>query len=164
MTVTVRLACRAAAEPPPAPPVPRWSPTAQLLALAHAIERATEDGLAARAHLARCLGLSRARLTQVAALMFLAPDIQEQIATGAVLLCERGLRQAAACADWDRQRAMVRAMVDVSNSAIDIVDSESVSPRHRLSASTKLGGCRSPSQDVGASRAKKSRQTICRER
>lgn len=107
MTVTLRLVPGAAPAPAAGPP-PRWSPTAQLLALAHAIERATEDGLAARAHLARCLGLSRARLTQVAALVFLAPDIQEQIAVGQVVLSEHRLRRVAADADWGAQRRLLR--------------------------------------------------------
>lgn len=106
MTVPLRLA-QPAAPAPPAPPPSRWSSTAQLLALAHAIERATEDGLAARAHLARCLGLSRARLTQVAALVFLAPDIQERIAGGGLRLSEHALRGVATLSDWDAQRAAV---------------------------------------------------------
>jgi hypothetical protein len=81
-----------------------------LLALAHAIERATEEGLAARSHLARCLGLSRARLTQVAELVFLAPDIQQMIATGQLGLSEHALRAIATMNDWEAQRQRLRGL------------------------------------------------------
>lgn len=107
MTVTLQLGRPTPARPDPVP-APRWSPTAQLLALAHAIDRATEGGLACRAHLARTLGLSRARLTQVASLVFLAPGIQEQVATGQLDLSEHSLRRIASLVDWDAQRRAIR--------------------------------------------------------
>lgn len=107
MTVTLQLGRPTPARPDPVP-APRWSATAQLLALAHAIDRATEDGLACRAHLARRLGLSRARLTQVASLVFLAPDIQEQIATGQLDISDHALRRIATLVDWDEQRRALR--------------------------------------------------------
>lgn len=103
MTVTLQLGRPTPARPDPVP-APRWSATAQLLALAHAIDRATEGGLACRAHLARSLGLSRARLTQVASLVFLAPDIQEHLASGALDVSEHHLRKIATLVDWEAQR------------------------------------------------------------
>ena len=53
-----------------------------ILVLAHQIERAVEQGRArSYADVARSLGLTRARLTQIMALLLLAPSIQETILT-----------------------------------------------------------------------------------
>ena len=54
----------------------------KILVLAHQIERAVEEGRArSYADVARSLGLTRARLTQIMALLLLAPSIQETILT-----------------------------------------------------------------------------------
>ena len=54
----------------------------KLLVLAHQIERAVEEGRAGSyADVARSLGLTRARLTQIMALLLLAPSIQQTILT-----------------------------------------------------------------------------------
>lgn len=84
------------------------SPIARLLVLAHAIERATEDGSATRAEIARALGFSRARLTQIANLAFLAPDLQAALIEAREPIPERALRRLACLLDWDMQRALGR--------------------------------------------------------
>lgn len=91
-----------------APPSPRPDAVpeiVQLLALAHAVERATEDGVATRATVARALGLTRARLTQVCLLAFLAPAIQAELiaSRSGARVTERALRVVVAELDWGRQ-------------------------------------------------------------
>jgi hypothetical protein len=83
---------------------------ARLLALAHEIERRIRarelDDLA---HAARVLGLTRARVTQIANLMLLAPQIQEAIlamssaAVGRDRSTERTLRAIVAEPVWEHQ-------------------------------------------------------------
>jgi hypothetical protein len=64
------------------------------------------------AGLARLVGVSRARLTQIANLTLLAPDIQEAIlflpplVKGRDPITERHLRPLVAEPDWQRQRAL----------------------------------------------------------
>jgi len=61
-------------------PVRRPARVAIMLALAHKIQNAIDRGAVQdRAEVARRLGLSRARLTQLIDLTLLAPDIQERI-------------------------------------------------------------------------------------
>lgn len=65
---------------PPPEPVRRPVRVAVMLALAHKIEDTIDRGVVRdRAEVARRLGLTRARLTQLMDLTLLAPDIQEQI-------------------------------------------------------------------------------------
>ncbi|MCD6404310.1 MAG: hypothetical protein J7M19_00625 [Planctomycetes bacterium] len=67
-----------ATKAPTAPPaIPR---VARLLALAHHLETQVRTGTVKDyAELASLLGVSRARITQLLNLLFLAPDIQEEI-------------------------------------------------------------------------------------
>ena len=101
-----------AAPPPPAVPgrVPR---AARLLALAHRLERLVRTGVVRDyAELARLGRVTRARISQVMALLLLAPDIQEQVLF--LPRTERGrdpiilhdLLPIAATADWRRQRRL----------------------------------------------------------
>ena len=101
-----------AAPPPPAVPgrVPR---AARLLALAHRLERLLRTGVVRDyAALARLGHVTRARISQVMALLLLAPDIQEQILF--LPRVERGrdpvilhdLLPITATADWRRQRRL----------------------------------------------------------
>ncbi len=61
------------------------------------------------AEAARLVGVTRARMTQVANLLLLAPKIQEgilnlsHVTRGEDLVTERSLREVAAHADWQRQ-------------------------------------------------------------
>ena len=84
---------------------------ARMLALAHYIERLIGDGtIPDYAAAASALGLTRARLTQVMNLLLLAPQIQERIAMGNVILAERALRSVVKEAVWRKQSALARQM------------------------------------------------------
>lgn len=92
-------------------PVRRPARVATMLALAHAIEAAIGKGrLRDRADAAERLGLTRPRITQLLALLLLAPDLQERVlfleaVDGEEPLTERALRPIAALPSWDDQRA-----------------------------------------------------------
>jgi hypothetical protein len=83
-----------------------------MLALAHRIERACQEGsLKDYAAAARELGVTRARVGQLVNLTFLAPDIQESVLqlesiNGVEPLSERELRPIAAEKSWARQREL----------------------------------------------------------
>ena len=94
---------------PPREAVPRL---AQLLALAHHWRRHIEEGVITNyAEIARLMGLSRARVTQIMALLNLAPVIQEQILAsppdpGLEGLTERAVRVLTGHPAWDDQRRL----------------------------------------------------------
>ena len=100
-------------EPPPPPrePVRRPARVAQMLALAHRLQAAIDQGeYQDRADLARQLGFTRARVTQILDLLLLAPDIQEQLlfaeaVDGVEQLSERALRRLLETLVWEDQRA-----------------------------------------------------------
>lgn len=84
---------------------------ARQLALAHALQRRVDAGeFRDYADMARALGFSRARVTQIMDLLLLAPDIQEEIlflevAPGTQPISERALRTALLrTLDWSEQR------------------------------------------------------------
>ena len=95
--------------------VPRVS---RLMALAikfdGMIQRCEAEGYAT---LARLGFVTRARMTQIMALLNLAPDIQEEILflprtmRGRDPITERDLRPIASCHDWDQQRSMWRRLI-----------------------------------------------------
>jgi hypothetical protein len=65
---------------PPSGELPRLT---KLLALAHRWNRLIEEGAVSdRAEIARTMGLSRARVTQIMDLLYLASEIQERILGG----------------------------------------------------------------------------------
>ncbi len=89
----------------------------RLLAMAHSIERRVLAGeLRDYAHAARALGLTRARVTQIANLLLLAPEIQEAIAnlpaTNRNVITERQLRTIAAEPDWNQQLNLWREVYE----------------------------------------------------
>jgi hypothetical protein len=96
---------------PPRDPVRRPARVAIALALAHKIEDAIQRGVARdRAEVARRLGLTRARVTQLLDLTLLAPELQAQVLAleavdGVEPLSERGLRAVAHRNTWTRQRS-----------------------------------------------------------
>ena len=99
------------AEPPPAlAPVRRPARVAVMLALAHKIAAAIGSGdLPDQAEAARRLGVTRARVTQLLALLQLAPDVQERVlfleaADGIEPLTERALRAVMRARSWEEQR------------------------------------------------------------
>ena len=96
----------------PAGRVPRIS---RLMALAIKMEQLVQDGhVCDFAELARLGHVSRARVTQIMNLNFLAPDIQEEILflprveRGRDPIREHAVRSIAATADWGKQRRMWR--------------------------------------------------------
>ncbi len=100
---------------PDGAPTGRVPRVARLLALAHRIDRLVEDGaIADYAEAAKRLGLTRARVTQIANLLLLAPKIQEAVldmplvTDGRDPITERQLRPVAAEPDWNRQLTMWR--------------------------------------------------------
>ncbi len=95
---------------PVAIPVGRVLRVTRLLALAHTIDARIRSGeIRDWAEAARLVGVTRARMTQIAKLLLLAPQIQESILTlanvtrGPDPVTERALRATAAQVDWQRQ-------------------------------------------------------------
>ena len=94
----------------PAPePAGRAPRIARLLALAHKLDAVVRSGeISDYAQLARLGHISPARLTQIMALLHLAPAIQEYVlflsAADARFITELGLRKIAREPRWDRQR------------------------------------------------------------
>jgi hypothetical protein len=94
----------------PAGRVPRIS---RLMALAIRLDQLIRDGVVTdQAELARLGHVSRARLTQIVNLLYLAPDLQEQLLflptfeRGRNPITEKQVRPIAAVADWREQRRM----------------------------------------------------------
>lgn len=84
---------------------------ARQLALAHALRRRLDAGeFVDMADMARALGFTRARVTQLMDLLLLAPEVQEdilflEVPPGAQPVSERGLREAVlGTLDWQEQR------------------------------------------------------------
>jgi hypothetical protein len=101
--------CQHAAKRSPARRYP--ARIARQLALAHALRRRLERGEFANfADMARELGFTRARVTQLMDLLLLAPEVQEEILflelpPGAQPVSELGLREAVlGTIDWQEQR------------------------------------------------------------
>ena len=106
------------APPPDKPePVRRSAKVARQLALAHHLQAAIDRGaIADRADVARKLGLTRARVTQLLDLLLLAPDLQDAVLAleavdGAEPMAERTLRAVAHAGTWAAQRAAWRRIV-----------------------------------------------------
>ena len=90
---------------------PRIPRIAQLMALARHIDDLIRSGAVCSYAAAARLGhISRARMSQIVALVHLAPDLQEQLlflqrpARGRTAPVLRQLLQVAAALDWDEQR------------------------------------------------------------
>jgi hypothetical protein len=114
-TLTIRLERPTRHEPPPV--VGRVPRIARLLAFAHKLEADVRAGVYEDlADAARKLGLTRARVTQIANLALLAPPIQEKILAMAPVtagrdpLNERTLRPIVSEPIWERQIAMLRVL------------------------------------------------------
>jgi len=110
------------AQPPPViAPVHRPARVALMLALAHKIDAAIAAGqLHDQADAARRLDLTPARVTQLLALLALAPDLQERVLfleslDGLEPLTERALRRATRTRSWEAQRAICRTLLPTSS-------------------------------------------------
>ena len=94
-------------------PVGRVPRVARLLALAHRIDGMIRTGeLRDWAEAARLVGVTRARMTQIANLLLLAPSLQEAILDlvpthgGREFITERHLRSTLKVSSWDEQRRL----------------------------------------------------------
>ena len=100
---------------PPSGPIPRPARVPVMLALAHQIQRAIDQGeIRDRAEVARRQGMTSARVTQLLGLTLLAPDLQERILSlesvaGAEQVAERTLRPVARARSWAGQRTLYKA-------------------------------------------------------
>ena len=99
-------------EPPEPPdPVRRPARVARMLAFGHRFQAAIDDGeYRDRAELARRLGITRARVTQLLDLTLLAPVVQEEILFLEAVdsrepISERALREVVRYVVWSEQRA-----------------------------------------------------------
>jgi hypothetical protein len=96
--------------PEPRAPVRRPAKVARMLALAHHLQRLIDQGpVADRAALARKLGLTRARVTQLLDLLLLAPDLQDwalalEAMGGVEPYSEKALRSLVGARSWLDQR------------------------------------------------------------
>ena len=105
--------------PPPPPPEPAVRPArvACMLALAHRLEAGIDAGEHVdRADVARQLGITRARVTQLLDLTLFAPEIQEAslesvTVDGREPLAERELRGVVRCVAWGEQLRLWRGLV-----------------------------------------------------
>lgn len=92
-------------------PVGRVPRVARMLALAHHFDRLIAQGVVKDyAEIARLTQLSRARVTQIMTLKFLAPAIQEEIAMlpnsrGKDGLLEKAVRRIALMPEWGQQQS-----------------------------------------------------------
>lgn len=97
------------------PPAP--SRLARLLALAHHFDDMIREGVVRdQAEIARLMKVTRARVTQIMNLLYVAPDIQEGILFLVVepgdgyAISPRRIRHIIAEADWEKQRQLWRAL------------------------------------------------------
>ena len=94
---------------PPREELPRIT---KLLALAHRWNWLIEESVAKdQAEIARLMGLSAARISQIMDLLNLAPDIQETIILGATIphiacISERAMRPISGQPVWEQQRRL----------------------------------------------------------
>ena len=92
---------RKSEDPCAKPPVPRL---ARMLALAYWAEARIEDGTYENyAELARALGITRARMTQIAQLRYLSPRIQDSFLSNERTASERAMRRVTSAVDWTEQ-------------------------------------------------------------
>jgi uncharacterized membrane protein len=103
--------------PPPVAPACRPARVAVMLAIAHTIATRIDTGqLHDQAEAARRLGVTRARVSQLLALLQLAPDLQERVLLLEAVdgieppLSERTLRHVLRARDWTEQRALFPPM------------------------------------------------------
>ena len=108
-----------------APPCGRIARIAKLLALAHKFDGLLCQGVIANcAALARLGQVSRARITQIMNLLYLAPDIQEEILflspslRGRDVIHLRHLQPIAAILDWHEQRTRWRTLAPAADTNV----------------------------------------------
>lgn len=110
----------------PLKPTPTAQPArvARLVAVAHHVEDLVRSGTVRDyAQVARLVGITRSRASQIVGLLLLAPDIQEHLlfmerrtGPGREPLTERDLRPIALITDWTKQRAEFGKLMAASKS------------------------------------------------
>ena len=91
---------------------------ARMLALAYFVDRQVEAGaIKDYAQAARLLGISRARVAHLQALLNLSARIQEAILAGGLRLTERRMRPLLREAAWEAQHAFLASLADSSRVA-----------------------------------------------
>ncbi|ACY13249.1 hypothetical protein [Haliangium ochraceum] len=99
-------------KPSPSPPPPTRRPTriAQMLAFAHRVEaEVTRGDFESRSAAARHYGMTTGRITQLLSLLWLSPDVQEDVlfleaVDGREPVSGQALEKIARIADWGEQR------------------------------------------------------------
>ena len=92
-------------EPKPAKSKDKRGSAADLLALAHFVERGLNDGSIRNfAEAVALLGIDRSRLSQIMKLLDLNPSVQEDVIHSVHECAERSLRKEAAKSGWQAQR------------------------------------------------------------
>ena len=122
------------------------------MALAIRFDQLIRDGVVSdQAELARIGHVSRARLTQIANLLCLAPDVEEALlflpATerGRDPITERQLRAIAAEVDWGKQRRMWRRLkATLLSNTCEPLNRRGGSWRRYLKSGHESGRCHSP--------------------
>ncbi|MGB4726502.1 MAG: hypothetical protein WBH86_03755 [Thermogutta sp.] len=111
-------------------PVGRVPRVSRVMALAIQFDRLLREGLVRNTtDLARLTHVTQPRITQVMQLLYLAPDIQEEllflppVERGRDPITERDLRPIAAIVDWSKQRSMWRELRSAES-----VDASGISP------------------------------------
>ncbi len=105
MSVTIRAKFSPKSAPAEVPDVPTVPRSARLMALALALDEMVRDGrVESYAEVARVAGVSRARVSQITALLGLAPDIQAALLDGTLVVGETRLRAALRSSSWSDQR------------------------------------------------------------
>lgn len=90
-------------------PTERLPRVTGLLVLAHHIEARIRAGeIRDWAEASRLVGVTRARMTQIANLLLLAPTIQEALLGGHDPVTERRIRPVLRHPDWERQKQALR--------------------------------------------------------
>jgi hypothetical protein len=90
---------------------------ASQVALTHWIERAIEAGQARNyADVARALGLTQTRITQIAGLLRPSPALQESVLLGGIDLGGRGALRAAGSVEWEEQEVRAKTSCAVQGS------------------------------------------------
>jgi len=100
----------------PATAAPAATTIARLLALAHLVERLVEAGdLKDYAEAAKRLGMCKSHVTHVMALLQIAPDLQESIVMGRLMITEQELRPICRERDWMVQRQLTTTRLQEDN-------------------------------------------------
>ncbi|ACY13375.1 hypothetical protein [Haliangium ochraceum] len=109
---------RFSGQPAPSAPLPTRRPArvAQMLAFAHRVEaEVTRGDFESRSAAARHYGMTTGRITQLLSLLWLAPDVQEDVLfleaiDGREPVSGQALEKIARIADWSEQRRGWRGM------------------------------------------------------